>query len=192
MKYYIIDGITRIDPSFCLADGVPAEVNVKSYHLSDGIPIMDIFPNNAQIFMRENYGTVPSDFIGNTDSIFLASYKLKELIEENNKYQIEYLPVSIIDHQNKVASEDYFIINPIGSFDCLDIEASNIKWFKDKVGGRVIKIYKYVLSQSKIADLPHLFRVKERPSAYVISEELLKQIRNEELTNINVEELEMV
>jgi len=50
---------------------------------------------------------------------FLQSRKVKN---------VEYLPITILDHKGKVASKDYRIVNPVGLQDALDPDASRPKF----------------------------------------------------------------
>lgn len=59
----------------------------------------------------------------------VVSGKLKQYLEGVLKDErIEYLPVSIINHKDRVASTDYFILNSLDLVDCIDLKASKVKW----------------------------------------------------------------
>lgn len=71
---------------------------------------------------------IPS-LVANTLSYFIASSQVKHIISSLNIDPIEYFPIAIYNHKCRVASRDYFIINPIGAFDCLKLETSTItRW----------------------------------------------------------------
>ena len=56
----------------------------------------------------------------------------------------------------------------------------------------MVDVHRFVLDPSKLEDEPILFRIKEEPTEYVISEALLRILRDEKFTNIFVEEIEQV
>ena len=47
---------------------------------------------------------------------------------ESGVGNVEYLPVQILNHKKKVASKDYFLMNPLSVVDCIDVEASEVEW----------------------------------------------------------------
>lgn len=188
MKYYMIDQLSRQDQDYCAIRTVPEQVNNRSFMLSKGMKIRNFYPEKAIIYMSNRHaGIVLTDFISNTRSILPVSKKMKEIIEEMTTNEIEYLPFNLYNHKKRLAGKDYFIINIIGGFDCLNLEESDITWFE----GDIVDIDEFVLDKKKMENAPHLFRVKETPHEYVVSEELAAAFAKHELTNINLEELEV-
>ena len=119
---------------------------------------------------------MPSDvnsggIIGNTQSLLIVSKVLKEQIDQVNADPVQILPVAIHNHKNRLASADYFVVNPIGQRDCLDLEESEIEWHD----ADVVAVEKLVLAEGKLDGAPDLFRVKEDPSAYIASEDLVRR-----------------
>jgi hypothetical protein len=100
--------------------------------------------------------------------------------------RIEYLPFTLINHKGRIHSTDYFIVNPIGALDCLDKQASTIEYMED---GRIIAVISYVLDPNKLTDAPDLFRIKEWPRKYVISERLASAFTESNFTNIILQEI---
>jgi len=72
--------------------------------------------------------------------------------------------------------------------DCLDLEKSQIDRCTD---GSVFNIDVIVLDKQKLAHPPDLFRIREDPTVYVISERLADAFAEKGFTNIVLTELEV-
>jgi len=84
--------------------------------------------------------------------------------------EFEILPFTLYDHKKRVLTKDYWIVNPIGTFGCLNKEASEIKYVdKDDAKSEVVSIRKFVFDPKKLKNAPDLFRVPERVRDYFIS-----------------------
>lgn len=83
-----------------------------SYRMSD------LFPDD--ILLRDNFEVAGQ---------VLVSGKLKGFIEQAlPDHEMEFLPISILNHKDRVESDDYFILHPIGTVDCIDIDRSKVRW----------------------------------------------------------------
>jgi hypothetical protein len=81
-------------------------------------PMSDLFPDD--ILLRDNF-TVAGQV--------LVSGKLRAFIEQAlPDHTLEFLQVSILNHKGRVASDDYFILHPLGTIDCIDIDKSKVRW----------------------------------------------------------------
>ncbi len=90
--------------------------------------------------------------------------------------EVEILPITLRDPRRRVLFNDYFIINPVGVVDCLDLEASEIEWDEDEPG-EVVHLETPVLSAKKLTVARSIFRLEEDPAVYVISSLLAEPLR---------------
>jgi len=172
---------------WCFFDRSPENMGPIDYRMSRGVRIADEYPPDAALYMRDEYpGIKLSSLIGNTKSFLIASKPMKEVIESICTSEIEYLSLSIYNHKKRLASRDYFIINPVGAFACLNLKASEIEYFE----GDIVGIDKYVLDTDKLEQSPELFRIPEHLEMYVISERLAEPFQKNGFTNIVLDELE--
>lgn len=168
----------------CFLTRFVESIEAKSWCTHHGERLSPFYPEDARILMSpEHPGIKLSALLGNERSMLIASPGLKEAIQKHCKNEIEYLPFTLYDHRKRVFSEDYSIINPIGTFDCLDLKASDIAW-SQKEPDRVLRIREYVLDRAKMQAAPQLFRIDKNPSVYVIGRELAREIYDRKLTNI--------
>jgi hypothetical protein len=126
--------------------------------------------------------------IGNTNDFLIVKRELKMVFEESG-VALECLPFTLFDHKKREASRDYFIINPLGTFDCLDLQKSVVVYSKQKPGA-IVSVRTPRLDPRKVASAPDFFRIQEVPYAYVISARLAAQIQALQPTNFYVTRLE--
>jgi hypothetical protein len=191
MKYYRIDVYDRQNTDYCFIERPPAEIHLLSAYIQSGTPAALEYPENVIAKMDPNEGgMVLSDFIGNAELSLICSGRVKLVVEKLCGISCEYLPVSIENHKGRIASSDYFYINPLGLHDCLHQTLSEIKRTDE---GKVIKVKKFVLEKNKLEKVPPLFRVPENDSKYFTSQELVDALSAAipDLTNLNLEPIEV-
>jgi len=158
-----------------------------SSYISSGESALSDYPSDVQARMSdEKGGIVLSDIVANKNLSLIVHESVKTIIENNCGQTCEYLPLSIINHKGRVASNDYFYINPLGTHDCLNETASDIGWSDD---GDVIHVSQFVLDKNKVKDVPSLFRIPHDKYVYFISQTLVDAIREvkPDITNLNLE-----
>lgn len=172
------------DDNLCFLDNFLDEHEGLSARAALGRRFGKDYPKDAKLFMnRENPGIKLSPLLGNSRNMIVGSRDFKEALEKHCTNQIEYLPFTLYDHRKRVHSRDYFIINPIGTFDCLDFKESVIKW-DDEAPDEIISIHKTVLDRKKMKDAPQFFRIDRAPTAYVVGLEVAREFKARNFSNI--------
>src|ERR1019366_10147436 len=98
--------------------------------LLEGVPLLNEWPEDVVCKMSPQY---PKD-VKLTDNLYGGNYAVisKRLKDKTvalaGASQVEFLPVSVLNHKKRVASKDYFVMNPVGTLDCIDIEKSGVVW----------------------------------------------------------------
>lgn len=186
MRFWLLDtlGDTN-DEDVCFLSNFVKGIEAKSWCVYRGEALAPLYPKDAKIFLaREDKGLRLCSLIGNDQRMLVVSTEFKELIQKHcPDTNIEYLPFTLYDHRKRVHSRDYFIVNPIGTFDCLDYEASDIVWDEDEPG-EVVRIREYVVDKKKAKKAPQLFRFHKDSSTYVIGLKLAEDMYEHDLTNI--------
>lgn len=180
------------DDDLCFIDNSVEGIGMGDTGLGFGERVGPEFPADAKIYLsKKSRGMKLSSFLGNTRNWIIGSKELKAAIEKHcKKDAVEYLPFTLYDHRKRVHSRDYFIINPLGTFDCLDLKASDITWDDDDPDD-IIDIDEYVLDPKKVKKAPQLFRIDKDPMAYVVGVDLVREFKAQNLTNIFLTELEL-
>lgn len=168
--FYRLNLLNPRNPDFCVLQTYPEGMGLKSWKLCRGEPVPpEEYPENAQILMSDSEpGMQVPDLVSNTCNLLIVSRRVKEAFEAVNQGPVQFLPITIINHKKRPASNDHFIVNPLGTVDILDTKASKIVY----LNGEVVKVDTYVVDPQKAQQAPDLFRVKENPEAYVISQRI--------------------
>jgi len=157
----------------------------RIWELVQGIPRAQDFPDGMECRMDPQR---PKD-VGLADNVRGAVFpvisgRLKQALEPaTEKNRVEYIPVRIINHKKRLASDDYFVLNPLDVLDCIDMDASGVEW--NKISPTTISYCKgLVLKQEAIPAGFALFRLKYWPNNIVISGDLVANLRQLELTGL--------
>ncbi|GAA5182354.1 hypothetical protein GCM10025771_31450 [Niveibacterium umoris] len=97
-----------------------------TYKLKNGTPLTGQFPRGVSLHMNPDFpdDLALGDSLLNSDMIVVGSARLKDFLIARAIPNLEFLPVAIVDHKGRLASEDYFIVHPTVPVDCLDRKAS--------------------------------------------------------------------
>jgi hypothetical protein len=103
---------------------------------------------------------------------------VRKFLESRDLKNVEYLPVKILDHKGKVASEDYVIVHPIKPQDCLDLEKSEPEYNlinEDKID----EVKRMVIDEERLDPEILLFRIKDYSKDVIIRRELAKELHDQ-------------
>ncbi len=173
MNYYKIETSGNLhDRSLCVLSKIPVELKGKG-SLLRGYRIGNDLLKNMNYYMDDrNPGTGLCPLLGNLRSLLLVSSEIVTMIQQVCDNEIEYLPFTLYDHDKRVVSEDYFFVNPIHTFDCLNTTM--------EPSGELI------LDLEKLKDAPHLFRIKDFASNYVMDSVLIDLIKAKKYPDSNI------
>lgn len=191
MRYFIIEILGNyLDKKLAFIDKPPVDLGLYDYCMARGERVGDRYPEDARIYLQpESLGIKLSSLIGNSLGCLIVNTEMKDVIVEHCDCEIEILPFTLCNHKKRVHSKDYWIINPIGSIDCLNKKASDIR-YSDSDNMAVVAVRKFVLDSNKLVNAPDLFRVPEDLEQYFISERLAKAFQEHNFTNIFLLEID--
>jgi hypothetical protein len=146
-------------PGFCVCTTLQGYE--EAFKLKRGSPVGEAFPEDAHFDMNPDF---PDDIklgdnIKNTGGFILVSKALRDLLETAGASNLEYLAVRIINHKGRLASADYFIINPLAVYDAIDFAQSVVK--RNNINpDSLSSVSKLVIDPSKVPPEATLFRLK--------------------------------
>jgi hypothetical protein len=149
----------------------------KAFQLERGISREETWPVDVTCEMSQEF---PKD-IELTDNLhgsgfFVVSRRLRDFMTKYGVGNVEYLPVQILNHKKKLASKDYFILNPLSVIDCVDVEASEVEW--DVVRKDFIESCEsLVVRDSLVPTGIHVFRPKHLESDILVRSELVDGLK---------------
>jgi len=189
MDYFRINTSPTVDMSYCILHREPQGTNKYTHRMAEGHAMGDKYPADAKWQMSDKFpGIKLPSLIATTGTYLVVERKLMEVFERTG-VPMECLHFTLYDHKGREASRDYFIINPLGTFDCLNLDKSIIKYSKE-VPGEIVRVKKYVLDTEKLRSAPDFFRIKEDPYYYVLSHKLVEELRQLDPTNLYLTKLE--
>jgi hypothetical protein len=192
MKHFLIWTLgDRSDKTLAFFRSSPKGLELRDYYLNEGVRLDAHYPSDAQLHMDpRSPGMKLSSLLGNIKSFLIVHTDMKNVIEQTCSNEIEYLPVSIVNHKKRVQSKDYWFVNPIGVVDCVDRAASDIDYRSDDPQ-QVVGVTKLAFSSAKLVGAPHLFRVPEQPEEFFISATLGKAFLSHEFSNVLLQNVEV-
>jgi hypothetical protein len=195
VRYYFIDTLGDLESEYCILSSPPTDLGLSYYRMAKGDAIGDKYPDNARIYMSEKHpGIKVPSIVGNTHNYLITSRLARDEIAAHCQgVEIEYLPVTIYNHKKRPHPGEYFIINPIGSRDCLDLGASEVEYLDepgDPYHGAVVGVDRFVLDPQKLAQAPSLFRIREDVNKYVVDERLASALLARGFKNLILNEIE--
>jgi hypothetical protein len=108
-------------------ENVPEVFELKrGFARAKGFPEKATFRMNARFPKKVQL----ADCAVNFEKVVVASKRVREILESKQAPDVEYLPVTILDHKGRVASADHVIVNPLQVIDCIDQARSTLTWNK--------------------------------------------------------------
>ena len=155
------------------------------WELAEGISRITNFPEDAFFHMDPEYkkNVRLTDNLINIDNVIVAHKRLKEFLETKKLKNIEYLPVSIINHKDRIASKEFFIVHPIIPQDCLDIDRSGCRW-SNIAPTDIVDVDKLVINEPRIDPDIHLFRLKYFYPPVFVRRDLAEEITQAGFTGL--------
>ena len=119
------------------------------------------------------------DMVDNIDQLPVVSEQFKEMLQHCDCGNVEFLPISIKNHRDKIEKEKYYIVNLIDSIDYIDKEKTTIK-YSHMNESQIRTVKNLCLKLENIPENRDLFRADYYYNRYVVSEDLKNKIDDEE------------
>ncbi|NMO22133.1 hypothetical protein HPC49_36135 [Pyxidicoccus fallax] len=181
-SYFILN--QTINDENCLIDDLPRPLKKTAWAASEGIRMGDTYPSGVRLQMSNRFrGMVVPDLIPNTLLKHMVSGRLKALLEKEAGVEIEFLSFALYNHKGRVAAQDCFIANVIGTQDCADMaktegEPSIIS------PGKFEALFKLALDPERVPPEARLFRLEVMPRVLVIRDDLRSVLEQNGITGI--------
>jgi len=167
----------------------PAPVE-DAYELNRGISRAESWPAGVTCVMDPEF---PTD-IELTDNLYgtniiVVSERLRDALAGGNAADgVEFLPVSIVNHKGRVASNSYFVLNPPTTIECIDLKASKVKW--NVLNKKLISTCeRLVIDEKKVPAQVSTFRPRHLPMRILVRTEVAKSLEAAGLTGLHFGDL---
>lgn len=191
MKYYLLDFLIR-DGIHCFCKARPTGAYIPAYEMTEGLSIAEAYPEDpydVHMDLHPDYtGLKLASFIGNTGGLIILHRDVAEvLVNRLTLGETEHFPFTLMNEKGRVHSRDYVFFNPVGSYDCLDLERSELDVDED---GDVISLDRIVLDARKLDGAPDILRIREDPSRVLFSQRAVDALREQGFTNFHFKDVE--
>lgn len=174
LRWEVLDGYCAI---FKIPNGM-REIHKPAV----GVRMGSAFPEGQRFQMaKEEKGLKIGDVIPNAIGYFMVSARMKALLEQHAGVEIEFLRFTLLDHRGRVASEDCYIANVIGTRDCVDLEKSDGDP-NQLIPGRFTSVRRLVLAEDKVDPQARLFRTSTVPKVLIVRRDLKELFEKEGVT----------
>lgn len=172
-----IDGICRVKGVQGVQD---------AFELTEGTSRIQGWPEDARYPMDPSF---PKD-VALADSLYnptvlLVSARVKIFLEDARVNNVEFLRASVVNHKGRIASSDYYIVNPQDICDCIDIKSSGVQW-NDLDPDSICLCDSLVLRTDVIPQCFQMFRLHRWRKLIVIRRELADAMNAADFTGLNI------
>lgn len=157
----------------------------NDWELDEGKSRLEGFPPDVTCRMDPSF----RDDIALADNLYGAgmpviSAKARAVMEQEvTGERLEFLPVQVINHKGRVASNDYFVLHPLDVLDCIDTDKSKVEW--NSISPEDISTCEgLVLREEEIPDEFRIFRPRFLGSEILVRRDLVDALTAAELTGL--------
>lgn len=149
----------------------------KAFEYDQGKPLLKRFskPEDAVMCFDPQYPDRIKlyDILPSLDTVLVVNSKVKTLLAEMGVDYVEYLPLTLWDHNNVAVSNDYFIANALGSVDFIDMQ--NSEYVPDRfIEGQINYIHKLAIKEGVDPNRAKLFRASTKLDQFFIHDDVRK------------------
>ncbi|MGC4085933.1 MAG: hypothetical protein QM736_28350 [Vicinamibacterales bacterium] len=154
------------------------------WELATGVPLANVWPADMTFSMNPERPKDVSliDAIDNLEGRLLASPRLVAALQEHALTDVEYLPVTVLDHKGRVASKDYRIVHCCRVVDCVDQQRSTFKW--DGLERPSMVVSTLVLNPQALTDDMRLIRPQFVPGKMLFRADLMQALNAQKFTGL--------
>jgi len=155
-----------------------------TWALKVGNPLADEWPAGMTFSMdpERPKDVTATDYVQNLEGVLLASPRLATFLRDQGLPDLEFLPVSILDHKGRVASPEYAIVHCCRVIDCVDQEKSEFEW--DGLENPTMTVSRMVLNCDALGENDRLIRPKFVPGEALYRADLREALNEQRFTGL--------
>lgn len=155
----------------------PPEGIDRDWELLKGVPRAAGFPPDAVFRMsdRHKQSIGLPDNVMNLAGLVVVHKRLQHFLEEKALKNVEYLPVTILNHKRRVASRDHVIVHAVTPQDCLDVPRSGVT-YNAILPADISSVDQLTLDPGRIDPAVRLFRIRHFGYPLIVDRVLAEEI----------------
>lgn len=154
--------------------------------LRKGRPLGDRYPTDTAYRMNRDFpdDIALEDAAFNLDRQLVVSERLRAFLEERGGPDLEFLPVTLINHKGRAEKASYAIVNLLRHVDAIDQEATAFEWNElDETS--MSEVSNLTVDPSRIPDDAVLFRLQHLTNVMGVRRDLAEAIEAEGFTGLD-------
>jgi len=148
------------------------------WELKRGLSVTERFPDDAAFRMNPAFPRevrLP-DVVYNLDSLLVVARDAAKDVGLTEAPHIELLDVAVYNHKGRLAERPYVIVNPLGTVDCLDLEASEVEM--NPVDPDLVSVCRgLVLDPGRLDPERPVFRPTHLPTRLLVTPEWMGRLQ---------------
>lgn len=187
MKRYSIFS-TEGNPKYCAIYDLPDDLKDPAGPAEGERVGSDHVDGQEFRMAKEVKGIQVPDVIDNALGYLMVGERMRDLLKAHATAEIEFLRFKLLNHKGRVASDRCYIINVLGTVDCVDLDRTEGTPHAILEGqlGRITRLF---LDEKRIPKELNLFRISSRPRVLIIRDDLKKAVEKEGITGVGYLEL---
>jgi hypothetical protein len=182
--YYVWQKDLTLDEEYAFFSDEPAGFDFT--HWISGEPMVS--PQAIELVGDTDSPTTLSDVLLTGFQLQVFSPRLVSLLADVGIENVQYLPISIVNHETREVETSYQIANIVGAIDCLDL--NNAVHARSRSSGNILRVFKFRLLPEKIVALPGrqpplLFRLGEFKQHLLAHESVKQACQKAGITGLN-------
>lgn len=152
-----------------IIDALPKD-SPTNWKFSTGEPLARGFPAGGRVSFSDHFPGRRKlyDFVRNTVGVLLVSSRVKQVLDDLQVDNTEFLSIVMCDHQWNPVVDGYGILNILGSQEAIDMEKSI--YDTSALSREIGHVSNLVLTQGKIDPKADIFRARNMMELILISD----------------------
>jgi hypothetical protein len=125
------------------------------------------------------------DFVTTALPVLVVSSRVKRVMEALEVGNCEFMPIVLLDHKDRVASKEHFVLHGLGGQDAIDMERSVYR-MSALDEDQIKSVDKLVLTPQNIDPKALLFRPSRMMNRFMMHQRLLDALKAEGVTGLHV------
>ncbi|MCX4030507.1 hypothetical protein H0A36_28645 [Endozoicomonas sp. SM1973] len=170
--YWILISERSDDNQFYL-DGTPPLISTNEWSFEEGSAVTGIIPEIEMLYTIEPNEIMTDNLVSPGFRGLLIRNKVKGLLEILGLDNIQYFKTKLINEKTKESTEDYYIANIIGTYDCVDYDKSDLTFWDD---GDIEFVESFVFKDISDQEPPEIFRLSSFLPLVIITDRVKKAL----------------
>jgi hypothetical protein len=149
----------------------------NDYSLIEGNPVKNNMPK-IKFYLKDSNKI--TDILANEWGYLILNNKVKEILIELEKDNIQIIDIDIIDKKNTKMKYQYYLINILNRIEAVDFNKSKLEI---DGYGFINRIFSLQIDEKKVKNV-NIFRLNEYPSFLIVNDKIKKSFEKSNISGI--------